>query len=157
RPEIDLAQARTDRANAMVALITAENNYEVSKAQLNLAIGLERDTNYDVQDESTPPVAGEEDAIDPLLAEALKARPDYLSLEKQVQAQEIAIWAARTAYGPNLAASTGFTDAGQELNNLGWNWSFNLTLNWQLFQGGLTWYNVKEQKANLAALEAQRD
>src|SRR6185312_1129330 len=41
-----------------------------------------------------------------------KARPDYLSLEKQVEAQRLAIWAAKTAYGPNLQASTTFSDAG---------------------------------------------
>ncbi|HWE31046.1 MAG TPA: TolC family protein [Polyangia bacterium] len=157
QPEIALAQQRTAVANAQVQVISAENNYEVAKAQLNQAIGLERDTAYDVEDESTPPIAGEDQATDPLLAEALKARPDYLSLEKQVQAQELAIWAAKTSYGPNLAASTSFTDGGQFLDQLGWNWSFNLTLNWQLFQGGLTWYTVKEQKANLDGIEAQRD
>jgi outer membrane protein len=157
QPEIALAQQRTAVANAQVQVINAENNYEVAKAQLNQAIGLERDTNYDVEDESTPAIDGEDQSTDPLLAEALKARPDYLSLEKQVEAQRLAIWAAKTAYGPNLAASTNFSDGGQQLANLGWNWTFNLTLNWQLFSGGLTWYTVKEQKANLEGIEAQRD
>jgi outer membrane protein len=159
QPEIALAQQRTAVANAQVQLINAENNYLVAKAQLNQAIGVERDTDYDVEDESTPPIAGEDSDTDPLLAEALKARPDYLSLEKQVEAQRLAIWAAKTAYGPNLAASTSFTDAGNidAANQLAWNWTLNLTVNWQLFQGGLTWYTVKEQKANLDAIEAQRD
>jgi len=157
QPEIALAQQRTAVANAEVQLITSQNNYEVAKAQLNQAIGIERDTNYDVEDESTPPIEGEDSGTDPLLAEALKERPDYLSLEKQIEAQRLAIWAAKTAYGPNLAASTSFTDGGSALDNLGWNWNFNLTLNWQLFQGGLTWYTVKEQKANLDSVVAQRD
>jgi outer membrane protein len=157
QPEIALAQQRTAVANAQVQVITAENNYEVAKAQLNQAIGIERDTNYDVEDESTPPVDVEGATTETLLTEALKDRPDYLSLEKQIEAQRLAIWAAKTAYGPNLSAATSFTDGGSDLANLGWNWNFNLTLNWQLFQGGLTWYNVKEQKANLEGVEAQRD
>lgn len=168
QPEIALAQQRTAVANAQVQLINAENNYEVAKAQLNQAIGLERDTNYDVEDESTPPIAGEDNDIDPLLGEALKSRPDYISLEKQVDAQRLAIWAAKTAYGPNLSASTTLSEQGslEQVNTafgqtfpsaLAWNWSFNLTLSWQLFQGGLTWYTVKEQKANLESIEAQRD
>jgi len=159
QPEIALAQQRTAVANAQVQLINAENNYEVAKAQLNQAIGMERDTNYDVEDESTPPIAGEDSDTDPLLVEALKARPDYISLEKQVDAQRLAIWAARTSYGPNLQASTTFNDAGNvdAANQLAWNWTLNLTLNWQLFSGGLTWYTVKEQKANLDSIEAQRD
>src|SRR5262249_21351237 len=41
RPEIDRAQARTDVANAHVALISAENSYETAKAQLNKAMGME--------------------------------------------------------------------------------------------------------------------
>ena len=99
-------------ANAQVQLINAENNYEVAKAQLNQAIGIERDTAYDVEDESTPPIAGEDSDTDPLLAEALKARPDYFSLQKQVDAQRLAVWAAKTAYGPNLSASTSLSDQG---------------------------------------------
>lgn len=157
QPEIALAQQRTAVANAEVQLITAENNYEVAKAQLNQAIGIERDTAYDVEDESTPTIAGEDDVLDPLLSEALASRPDYLGLEKQIESQRLAVWAARTSFGPNLSASTSFTDGGVELGNLGWNWNFALTLNWQLFSGGLTWYTVKEQKANLSGLEAQRD
>ncbi len=168
QPEIELAQQRTAVANAQVQVINAENNYEVAKAQLNQAIGIERDTAYDVQDESTPPIEGEDLGTDPLLAEALKARPDYLSLGKQVEAQQLAVWAAKTAYGPNLTASTSLSDQGSLdsvqtafgqmfPNALAWNWNFNLTLNWQLFSGGLTWYTVKEQKANLDGIEAQRD
>jgi outer membrane protein len=164
QPEIALAQQRTAVANAQVQMINAENNYEVAKAQLNQAIGLERDTNYDVEDESTPPIEGEDRDADPLLAEALKARPDYLSLDKQLEAQRLAIWAAKTAYGPNLSASTSLTEQGSldpvpmgPSTALAWNWTFNLQLNWQLFSGGLTWYTVKEQKANLDGIVAQRD
>jgi outer membrane protein len=169
QPEIALAQQRTAVANAQVQVITAENNYEVAKAQLNQAIGIERDTNYDVEDESTPAIPGEDNDTAVLLDEALKARPDYISLQKQVDAQRLAVWAAKTAYGPNLAASTSFTEqgsldsgatntAGNPLPNaLAWNWTLNLTLTWQLFQGGLTWYTVKEQKANLDGVIATLD
>ena len=168
QPEIALAQQRTAVANAQVQVINSENNYEVAKAQLNQAIGLERDTAYDVEDESTPPIEGEDRDIDPLLVEALKSRPDYISLEKQVDAQRLAVWAARTAYGPNLSAATTFSEQGSldQVNTafgqtfpnaLAWNWTLNITLTWQLFQGGLTWYTVKEQKANLEGVEAQRD
>jgi outer membrane protein len=157
QPEIALAQVRTDRANAQVQLIGAENNYEVAKATLNQAMGIERDTAYDVTDDSIGPVAGEDQPIEPLLDEALKNRPEFVSLDRQIKAQELAVWAAKTAYGPSLTASTGFSDGGTQLSNLGWNWNLTLTLNWQLFQGGLTWYTVKEQNASLDSLGAQRE
>src|SRR5262249_44614837 len=41
RPEIDLAQARTDAANARVQLISADNNYLTAKASLNQAMGVQ--------------------------------------------------------------------------------------------------------------------
>jgi outer membrane protein len=157
QPEIALATARTNRANALVQLINAENNYEVAKAQLNQAMGVEAPTDYEVANEVIAPLPSEDAGLDGLLDEALKSRPEFVSIDKQVKAQELAIWAAKSGYGPSLTASTGFTDAGNAINNLGWNWTFNLTLNWNLFAGGLTWYTVKEQKANLEGLAAQRD
>ena len=75
QPEIALAQQKTAVANAQVQLITSENNYEVAKAQLNQAIGIERDTAYDVEDESTPAIEGEDKDTAPLLAEALRRGP----------------------------------------------------------------------------------
>jgi outer membrane protein len=156
--EIDLAQARADRANAMVQMINAENNFEVAKAQLNLAMGIEGPTDYDVSDENIGPVSNEESSVDALLDEALKSRPDFVAIEKQIKAQDLTIWAAKTTYGPSLTASTGFTDGGAAgLGNLAWNWNFALTVNWSLFQGGLSWYTVKEAKANYDSLVAQRD
>jgi outer membrane protein len=157
QPEIALAQARTAVANARVQVIQAENNYEVAKATLNQAMGIERDTAYDVSNESLPPVPNEDQPTDPLLAEALKNRPEFLSLDKQVKAQELGVLAAKTAYGPSVTAQTGFTEGGVELNNMAWNWTFSLGVNWQLFQGGLTWYTVKEQKANLDGVIANRE
>jgi len=41
RPAIDLAQARTDRANARVRFIQAENACETSRAVLNQVMGIE--------------------------------------------------------------------------------------------------------------------
>ena len=60
RPAIDLAQARTDVANAKVQVITTENAYATAKAQLNLAMGAPQPTDYDVADETLAPL-GEED------------------------------------------------------------------------------------------------
>ncbi|MFI5290986.1 MAG: TolC family protein, partial [Polyangia bacterium] len=86
RPEIDLATAKTNVANAEVQLINAENAYETAKAQLNLAIGVAGPTDYDVADETLPPVDGEDLTTDALYDEALKARPEVATLTEQVRA-----------------------------------------------------------------------
>jgi outer membrane protein len=157
RPEIDLAQARTDRANAAVQVINAENGYETAKAQLNQAMGVEAPTDYDVSDETLAAVAGEDGALDALVDEAVRGRPDLASLEQQIRAQKMLVRSAQGAYGPALSASASLTDAGTDITNLGWNFGGTLTIQWGLFQGLLTRSTVREQRALVEGLEAQRD
>ncbi len=107
----------------MSQLITAQNGYETAKAQLNQAMGVEGPTDYDVADETLPPVAGEDGSTDVLLDEAIKARPELAALANQVRAQELTVQAIRGAYGPTLGASTGFSDAGVHISSLTWNWN----------------------------------
>ncbi|TMA25628.1 MAG: TolC family protein [Deltaproteobacteria bacterium] len=157
RPDIDLAQARTDSANARVTLINAENTYLTAKAQLNQAMGIEGPVDYDIADEALPPIKGEEAELPPLLEEALKARPEVASLEQQVRAQQLTASSIEGQYGPSLAATLGFTQGGTSISQLGWNASAGLTLSWNLFQGGLTRAQVREAEANAAGAVAQLD
>jgi outer membrane protein len=158
RPEIDLAQAKTDRANALVSLINAENAYEAAKAQLNTSMGVEGPTDYDVADEALPPIDGEDQPLDGLVKEAHRSRPDLWSLTAQVRAQELTVSQNRGGYFPTLSAGTAFTDRSPELETLdqGWNWNAQINLSWPLFQGLLTRGQVREAEANLAATEAQK-
>jgi outer membrane protein len=154
RPEIDLAQARLDLANARLQLVSAQNGYAAAKAQLNLAMGVVRDTGYDVADQWFGPVDGEEARTDALVHEAMR-RPDLLALAQQVRAQQLTIRGARGGYGPSVSVSTSLTDAGREIDKLAWNWSGQATLNWSIWQGGQTSAQVREAEASLVALTAQ--
>ena len=157
RPAIDLAQSRTDVANAKVQVIIAENQYATAKAQLNQAMGAPQPTDYDVADETLAPLPEEDQALDALVQIAISARPELVALDKLVQAQEHQLRSARGGYGPTLGASTGFTDNGQQIDNLRWNWNITVNLNWPVFQGLLTTAQVREAEANLVAVKAQRD
>ena len=159
RPEIDLAQAKTDYANAQVQVINAENGYESAKAALNQAMGIEGPTDYDVADEQLGAIEGEDQPISPLVDEAVKARPDLVSLEKQIRAQELTLSSVKGAYGPQLSATTQFRDQSQDLDRLdvGWNWFAGLSLSWPIFSGLQTTSQVHENEALLIQLEAQRD
>jgi outer membrane protein len=156
RPKIDLAQARTDRANGLVQLIQAQNNYAIAKAQLNQAIGDSGNTDYDVQDEKLPPVPGEDGSLHDLITDALRDRPEMLALDRLQRSQELALSSAKGAYGPSLGAAMSFTEAGVDLTNLTWNWNASVNLSWGLFQGLLTRAQVKEARANLSVVQAQR-
>jgi outer membrane protein len=155
RPAIDLAQARTDRANAEVQLINAQNGYATAKAQLNQAIGLDAGTDYDVGDETLAPLAGEDTDGEALLAEALRNRPDVVAADQQVRAQELTVKAARGGYFPALGVSASAAEAGVALDRTAFDWSAGATLSWGIFQGGLTRAQEQEARANLSGAQAQ--
>jgi outer membrane protein len=157
RPAIDLALARTNRANAEVQLVNAENGYETTKSQLNQAMGVEGPTDYDVADETLPPVDVEDLTVDPLLAEALRQRPDVAALDEQIRAQQLTLRSVQGAYAPSLGVSAGVTDAGTSIDSTVANWSATVTLSWNIFQGGLTRAQEREARANIEAARAQGD
>jgi len=157
RPEIDLAQVRTDRANARVQRVNAENGYATARARLNQAMGVEGSTDYDVSDELMPVVAGEDESLAPLLDEALRARPDLSAQQRQIEAQQLSAKAIGGGYWPRLGVATNVSDAGTAIDKLAWNWNAGVTLTWPLFQGGLTMAQSREAKANVDSLQAQLD
>ena len=157
RPEIDLAQARTDEANANVALVNARNAYETARQTLNLAMGVEGSTDYDVADDEAQNVPGEEQQLQPLLDEALKARPEQATLEGQIKAQRETLRSIEGQYWPSISANAGFTQGGNAVDNIGWNLSIGATASWQIFQGFATRSLVREAEANLASFAAQAD
>jgi outer membrane protein len=155
RPEIDLAQALTNRANARVQLINAQNGYDVARAQLNLAMGIEASIDYDVEAPPAEPIAGEETSTDDLLPLALKTRPDLQAVANQIRAQEATVSAVRGGYFPALGLQSVLDDRGPSFDRMNWYWSVGLTLNWQIFGGGVTKYQVREANAAASVLRSQ--
>jgi outer membrane protein len=156
QPRIALAQQQAAVANARVQLITAQNNYETAKAQLNQAAGIPGDTDYDVGDEIVGPVEDEDQPLETLVGKAILARPELSNLVKQREAQEVAVRAARGGYGPTLSATAAATEQGTSLDGMVPNWNAGLLLSWPLFQGGLTIGEVHQAQAGLANVDAQR-
>jgi outer membrane protein len=160
RPEIDLAQARSDLANGRVQLINAQNAYDVARVQLNQAMGTMADIEYEVADETLGPVDGESLTAAQLVDRAMRARPELLALERQRDSQERTVRSIRGAYGPTLSVQGGAFESGNALDNLGASWNVGAFLTWPIFQGGLTNGQMREALANLdvtrAQVEAQR-
>jgi outer membrane protein len=172
RPDIDLAQAVADEANARVQVIRAENGYAVARAQLNQAMGITGDTAYDVVEETFPPQPGEGVGVGALIDEAIHARPDLAAAAEQIHAQELTLRATRNGYWPTLNLIGGFESQGQSfersqtVDNFGqtvlyggmaWNLWGGVQLIWPFFQGLLTHGQVHEAAANLDGLRAQHD
>jgi len=157
RPEIDLLQAKTDQANAEVALINAQNDYATARALLNQTMGVEAPATYEVTGIASPPLPGEGTPLEALVDEALRARPDVAAKLAQLRAQDLSNKATAGRYGPALAASTGLTYNGRDITGLVWNWSGGFTLAWPIFEGGLVRASVREGEAQSAGLRAEVD
>jgi outer membrane protein len=156
QPPIALAQQKAAVANAQVLVITAQNNYETAKAQLNQVAGLGQETDYDVADETLAPIGDEDQPLQTLAASALAARPEMATLEEQRKAQEASLHAARGAYGPTLSAATGASEVGLGIADLVPNWYGGLVVTVPIFQGGLTKAQVRTAEAGLQSVSAQR-
>jgi outer membrane protein len=155
RPDIDLYQAKTTLATARATLVQAENDYEIAKAQLNDAMGVEEDTDYDIADESMPPIDKEEATPDVLLREALEARPEIASIVNFRRAQEITVDASRSAWWPALRAGAGVNGVALGSNARTWGWTSSLMLAWDLYDGGLRSGAIAEANAMLAGFDAR--
>lgn len=156
RPAIDLAQARTDVANAKLQYVRAENNYAVAKTQLERAMGIDPG-EYDVSSQ-VPEAEPEENAgIDKLVDQAERARPEFAALQFQERAQEFTLSANKVAWAPSLALSGNVSEAGQELDALALNFGAGVTLSWPIYQGGVVGARVREAVATLAGIRIQRE
>jgi outer membrane protein len=157
RPEIDLLQQQTLVANARLQLIQARGNAATLKAQLNQAMGVEGPTDYAVQEEVVGLVRGEDEPMDTLVDTAFQNRADLAATEHQLLAQEQQLSVIRGNFFPSFNASVSANDSGPNPANLQWGVTGQVGLSWPLFQGGLTLAQMREQRATLSGVQAQRD
>jgi outer membrane protein len=149
QPEIALAQARTDVANARVALIQAQNNYRIAKAQLNQAMGVVQGVDYDIGGEELEPLAGENQSVDALTDIALHERPEIASNLSNRDAQDLNLRAARGMYAPAFSLFANAGETGDTFHTLGPFWDFGLQVTWGFFDGLRTPGVVKQAQGNL--------
>ncbi len=135
--ESDLLSAKVRLAGRQQDLIRARNNLDMSRAQLNTAIGVPLDALY----EPGSPLAERNFEVSPLVEkeqEAAATRPDLKRIEAQQSAQDLSVAIAKSSFGPRLNAF-----AGWQLDNPtflagggGNNWLGGIELQIDLFQGG---------------------
>lgn len=156
RPSIDLAQSRTEVANAKLSLLRAENNYAVAKTQLERAMGFDPG-QYDVSSQVPDPEPEENTGVEKLVEQAERTRPEFAALQYQERAQEYTLSADKAGYAPNLALTGNVSEAGSELDALALNFGAGVTLSWPIYQGGIVDARVRESVATLTGLRIQRE
>jgi outer membrane protein len=156
-PEIDLSQARADRASAELQLINSEGTFAVARATLVQAMGIERSIDYDLSDEDFPPVENEDGKVESLVDEAKSNRPEMVNLRLTMQSQELNLRATRDMIWPNLNVSGSLSDSGPALDRTVWNFSGLISLSVPIIQGGAINAQIRQAEGQLVQAKAQAD
>ena len=152
----DLLSAQVRLAGRQEELIRARNNVAFAAAQLDTAMGVPPDTEFQLSQalsQSTLPQA----ALADLEKRALASRPDLKQIEAQQMAQEKSVSMARSAFGPRLNAFGGWeTDSATLSQVQGNNWVAGVELQLELFQGGAKKAQLTREKALQERMVAAR-
>jgi TolC family type I secretion outer membrane protein len=166
KPRFDVTRAEVDVNNAKLGLINARNSVRIRTIVLNNAMGIDPGQATGIE-EALPSVSAIP-ALDQAQADALKNRPEMMKTDADIEAAKARVRVEQANYLPTLSASgaynwaTGTSDMGEfngvplkgDIQN---SWNAGVMLTVPLFQGGLTRGRVSEARADLIALEAQRD
>lgn len=153
--ESDLLSSKVRLAGREQELIRARNNLELVRAQLNTAMGVTPDIQFQIADS-----LAEKSLTVPSLPEvehtAFTTRPDLKRIEDQQSAQELSVAIAKSSFGPRLNAF-----AAWELDNPtslagggGNNWLGGIELQLDLFQGGAKRAALSRERANAEKIAA---
>jgi outer membrane protein len=169
----DVYRQQSTVAQDELALITAQNNYDKSKADLTALIGLDVWDDYTFQDATISPeispaefteTSEKYDSVQNLSERALQARPDYFAAKEQLSAAEAGVTQGRSGYMPTVSAYGGYSLSNTELSRLSdnKNLSWGLSLSWSLFDGfrtneQLQTASASKRNAQVALLQAERD
>jgi outer membrane protein len=156
RPKIDVTKAEVDMANAQLALIQANNNYDVARVTLNNAIGFTQSLTFPVEDilGFTP----REYQLEDIVKTAYGQRPEIEQIKAKQRSQEAAIKLAQSSYYPILSGNAQYIWRGYHMpNDMTWDMFFGATLSIPIFSGFSSPNQVSEQRANMKNLVSQEE
>jgi outer membrane protein len=154
RAKSDVSRAEVDAANARVDQIRARNLVRIAETNFANALGLEANTQLDIEDILTyEPVVLDQAA---LLSDALANRPELEQAKARLDAARAQLAGAKAGYLPDLAA-VGVVGSSSDNLEPHDTWSVGITLSWNLFQGFFTVNKVKETQALVEVARANYD
>ena len=146
--ESDLLTAKVRMAARQQEVIRARNTLEVARAQLNSAMGMPLDTQFQISE-----ALAERTVPSPVLGEvekqALANRPDLKRIASEQASQRQSVSVAKSSFGPRVNAF-----AGWEMDNPtflagggGNNWLGGIEVQFDIFQGGAKRAELSRQRA----------
>lgn len=154
RAKIDVTKAEANLYDAEASLIRAKNAVDLARVTLMNALGLKTwpyKELEDVLDVTPAPLS-----LPDLKAQALQQRPELLRNRYQQDFNEAALKVARAGYFPTLSSLAAYGWAGPDapfssttFENRSWWVGAGLTL--PVFDGLLTYHNVRVARSNIQA------
>jgi outer membrane protein len=152
-------------------LITAQNTYDKSVADLLSLIGLDVIGDYHIVDASIPTEVDSTEfyqqpsleSFEQYRQQALKARPDYQAASENLSSTSYSVISAWGRYLPGVNAYAGYTLSAPEVSKLSnnKNYTWGLRMNWTLFDGfatneGVQNAQVQKRNAEISLQQTER-
>ena len=157
-PRFNVLQAQVALSNQIPNLISARNNYRISKLQLAKTLGLDFDPRRG--DSSPLEVVGEMPyhprniSITQAIELGKRNRPFLKQARANVYNQIEQVHVAMGGFFPTVSSSGGYevfsSPFSTSFNDVSKGWVFGLTGNWAIFDSGATYGQVKQQRALLS-------
>jgi outer membrane protein len=153
-PRSDVLKAATEKADADLSLVSAKNAVRIAEGALASAMGLKVSVPIDIADVPESAQTKETEAMEQLLAEATKNRPELLSAVAKVRSKQAGIEEARAQYWPNVSANAGYGWGDDSFPPSQDEWFVGLSLSFPLFTGFKRGYQVERAKTDAEQVKA---
>lgn len=169
----DVYRQQTQVASDELFLITSQNNYDKSKADLVALVGLDMATEYQLVDPSISTSIDQSGLdsvqrrygnLNALGGRALVARPDYMAAKNDLSAAESGVTDARSGYFPTVSASAGYGMSNNDFSRItdNKNLSWGVSIRWNVFDAFRTNQSLQtaiasRKTAEASLLQAERD
>ena len=154
--KFDVLKAATEKAEAELALVRARSGVRVSQGRLCRAMGLRVTEDFDVEE---LPAAGAEEAaaIDRLLEEALRNRPELRAASERIESRRADVALADSGHLPVISAGAVYGWVDREFGELRKEWTAGIGVTLPLFAGFGPSYRGGRARAELARAQAEEE
>lgn len=152
RPQLDVYLTEAEVQRAQLHLVDARNDQADAKVALDNAMGLsDRASNYQLANVLTYSPITEQ--LNPLVAQALRERPDMKMLADEARAAGAQIVEYRSDYFPTVNAVGGYAGMESSGFSLANNFNVGVEITWPIFNSFLTTHQLEEAKLRQDAVK----
>jgi outer membrane protein len=144
----DLLRAQVQIADLEQQLAEAKSQTDISKCQLNVAMGVDGSPDYTLSTrlKADAPVTG---SLESWIGTALSNRPDLKHLEFQKQIAQKEIGKSKASRNPSVSLAGNYEVNSEDFNEAATNYTIGAVVSMPLFTGGLISAKIREAGINL--------